>query len=206
MLTRACIVLLALISVDQVAAESPLFLDLAIGQTFFHVPEREESLSTVQEDTPSTSVARSVRAGVGASLGKVVDLGVAMWFWGDSDLLKDEDSERDSPDTPEDVVWPELWGVGTDLFARLTLPLSSAGSGPYVEYGRLCWTANITNLGYEWRKNGCSVRRSIGLALRDGNSEPRLKTPASSVRLAFDWMDLDDVELYQLMLNAQIHF
>ncbi len=189
-------------------ADTPLFVDFSVGQTFFYIPERTSdtpsSFSSSESDS-ETAAARSLRLGSGLSLGKIMDVGVSLWVWGDSDLLKDNKSRSD--DDPEDEPEgepPELWGVGTDVFARLSLPLSRVGSGPFVEYGRLCWAADISNLSYDWHRSGCSIRRSAGLIVRH---DPKADSDEPmAVRFAVDWVDFDEVELYQLMINAQISF
>lgn len=186
-------------------ADAPVFVDFSIGQTFFYIPERTADISSSfssNESDSHTEAARTLRLGSGLSLGKMMDVGVSLWVWGDSDLLKDN-KPSSNDDEPEDEP-PELWGTGVDVFARLSLPLSRVGSGPFVEYGRLCWAADISYLPYEWKRSGCSIRRSAGLIVR-GDSETDSDEPMS-VRFAVDWVDFDEVELYQFMINTQIHF
>lgn len=196
---RLAVILMAL-SAGGVRADSSLFVDFGLGQTLFEVPRDNLVDGRFDDASSSIEAARSLRVSTGLSWGDVLHVGVSGWFWGDSDLLPDkyDEEKADEAAQTEQVTdpSPELWAGGADVFARLILPLGSSGSGPYLEYGRLCWTATVTELDYDWDKSGCSVRRGLGVMFKS----------SSAMRLAFDRTDFDDIALYQLILNVQLYF
>lgn len=211
-LTRKWLLFLVLSISSPSWAEGALSLDMGLGQTFFHVPSDDGDRDNFDDDSSGTWPARSFRAGISLSLSKFVNIGASAWVWGDSDLLDDEEEEENETASgrgEDRRSNPELWGSGADVFGRLGLPLGKSGNGPYVEYGRLCWSARITNLREEWSRSGCTARRGIGFAFypspkRQYGAQPN--EDALVFRVAFQRTNLDEVNLYQFMIDGQFRF
>ena len=205
MLTRTLVGVLACASAPGVLCANPLFFDMGIGQTLFYVPEELAESDVAERDTEGTWPARSLRIGGGLTLANVVSVGSTVWFWGDSDLLADKDEEKNDDTTEVSFPNPELWGSGIDVFARLGLPVNASGSGPYVEYGRLCWAARINHLSEPWQRNSCTARRGLGIAFSPSDTDSKSRTKPL-VRAAFHRTNLDEVDLYQFMIDMQLRF
>ncbi len=195
-----------MISSVSAADDGPLFFDMGIGQTFFHIPEQDTNRLFADDDTDGTWPARSLRLGGGLTIGNVVSVGTTFWLWGDSDLLDDEEEEESDSTSERSNPNPELWGSGADVFARVGIPFKASGSGPYFEYGRLCWAARITNLADPWKRNGCTARRGFGIAFFSSKDSVSNSESESAFRLAFHRTNFDEVDLYQFMIDAQFRF
>lgn len=71
-----------------------------------------------------------------------VSTGLALWLWGNGDLN-------------ENAKVAEFDGVSVAWDITLRLPLAQ-GQGPYVRYGRQCWSAAVSGLTDPWAEDGCS--------------------------------------------------
>ena len=77
-----------------------------------------------------------------------VSTGVGLWLWGNGD--RNENAEV-----------AEFDGVSAAWDITLRLPLAQ-GQGPYVRYGRHCWSAAVSGLLDPWAEDGCSMMKGGG--------------------------------------------
>jgi len=116
---------------------------LALGLSAQTIPEERTA-----DGEPDTILTDVVYANGGIEWIPGVSTGLALWLWGDKDIN-------------ENAETAQFDGISAAWDITLRLPLAN-GVGPWVRYGRHCWSTVVSGLLQPWSEDGCSPMRSAG--------------------------------------------
>lgn len=116
---------------------------LALGLSTQSIPE--ERTDDGESDTLLTDLVYA-RGGIEWIPG--VSTGLGLWLWGDKNINENAES-------------PQFDGISAGWDVTLRLPLAN-GVGPWVRYGRHCWSTAVSGVLEPWSDDGCSSMRSAG--------------------------------------------
>jgi hypothetical protein len=116
---------------------------LALGLSAQTIPEERTA-----DGEPDTILTDVVYANGGIEWIPGVSTGLALWLWGDKDIN-------------ENAETAQFDGISAGWDVTLRLPLAN-GVGPWVRYGRHCWSTAVNGVLEPWSDDGCSSMRSAG--------------------------------------------
>lgn len=142
------------------------------------------------------AVSQLTKVGVGVEVLPMLSLNGGVWVW------EARESSSDEGDQDEQRIEFNGVSLGWDATLKLPFPLehSSLSGGPYVRFGRHCWSAVVDGLVKPWAKQGCSVIRSLGVVL------PTLNEQGAVVYFEFTDTDFDTVESDTLQVGVLVPY
>ncbi|MBU2037827.1 MULTISPECIES: hypothetical protein [unclassified Thalassolituus] len=135
--------LLLLLGMPVQAWQPQGYAALALGLSAQSIPE--ERSDDGESDTLLTDLVYA-RGGIEWIPG--VSTGLGLWLWGDKNINENAES-------------PQFDGISAGWDVTLRLPLAN-GVGPWVRYGRHCWSTAVSGVLEPWSDDGCSTMRSAG--------------------------------------------
>lgn len=129
------------------------YVDLGAGLGVHFLPETEEGATS-----------RVLKTAVGVQWFSFISTQIGLWHWSGQNnaATKDTTASDSSEDAPINFD-----GISAAMEVTLQLPIASEKSalsyGPYIRYGRHCWSGVLSGVIEPWSKEGCSNLHSAGV-------------------------------------------